>query len=74
MANIQLGIPKDIVESEACCLQSEHRATIRQFHVLGAVALATDKLFVFAAILTLVGVLAHERPGTPKVLGPLKTS
>jgi hypothetical protein len=34
----------------------------------------SDILFYFAAGLSLLGVIAHELAGTPKVLGPLKTS
>jgi len=34
----------------------------------------SDILFYFAASLSLLGVIAHEVAGAPKVLGPLKTS
>ncbi|KJS39296.1 MAG: hypothetical protein VR74_02480 [Hyphomonas sp. BRH_c22] len=34
----------------------------------------SDILFYFAAGLSLFGVIAHEVAGSPKVLGPLKTS
>jgi hypothetical protein len=34
----------------------------------------SDILFYFAAGLSLLGVIAHELAGAPKVLGPLKTS
>jgi hypothetical protein len=34
----------------------------------------SDILFYIAAGLSLLGVLAHELAGAPKVLGPLKTS
>jgi hypothetical protein len=35
---------------------------------------ASNILYIFAALLSLIGVLAHELLGAPKVLGPLKTS